>query len=124
MDVYACGVLLFEMLLGAPCFEGEGTYDMMRRIIDQGPAHARLQAAGVPIPLRKIVQRATAFLPAQRYANAREMAEVLDDWNQSRDSGSEQLATMVLRMRQKREAPRARMDSQPTELIPLDHRAA
>ena len=127
VDVYACGVLLFELLLGAPCFEGEGTYEMMRRIIDEGPDLSRLESANVPVALQKVVRKATRFLPDQRYASAQEMADALQSWASSHPSGPRQLVGLLQRLRhaQKQAAVvKARLDSDPTELIPSNYQAA
>ena len=74
-DLFACGALLFEMLSGAPAFRGEtpiAIYEAVTR--DQPPA--LVGGAGIQ-GLDRIVQRALAKRPADRFAAAAEMAVAL-----------------------------------------------
>jgi serine/threonine protein kinase len=74
-DVFAAGVLLYEMLCGRRPFEG-GSMDMLSRIIgaefEPPSAHA-----DVPEELEDIVLRAMAKDPADRFSSAQAMQEAL-----------------------------------------------
>jgi hypothetical protein len=82
-DIFAVGVILFQLLTGKRPFVGKGGPDVLYRIVqdptppldvDFGPDTARLQ---------KIVNRALEKEPQQRYASASEFAEDLQQLQQS-----------------------------------------
>lgn len=78
-DVYACGVLLFELLSGKRPFRGSPDVVMYKTLHLPVPP---LAAPGDPqfVPLSRfahVVQRALAKSPDQRYASALEMRQAL-----------------------------------------------
>jgi len=80
-DVYALGVILYEMASGETPFSGGSVYEvMMRRLTTQPKPVTDLNAA-IPAYLRKIVDRCLAVDPAARYQTAH---EVLTDLNAGR----------------------------------------
>lgn len=79
-DIYAAGIILFEMLSGRECFTGGTAYEVMWKIVNKGVPMYRLQREGVPEGLQRIVQRATAADPERRYNTARDMANALEAW--------------------------------------------
>jgi serine/threonine-protein kinase len=73
-DVYAAGVVLYEMLAGSPPFaEGSAVELALRHIEDPPPP----LPDAVPPALAEIVERALAKDPAERYPSGREMGEAL-----------------------------------------------
>ncbi|HEY7067504.1 MAG TPA: protein kinase [Chloroflexota bacterium] len=76
-DVYALGVLLFEMLTGRHLFEGESFVQVaMQHLHTPPPALQELNAA-VPDWLAAIVVRALAKDPAERYVDGEAIAAAL-----------------------------------------------
>ncbi|GAA4546056.1 Stk1 family PASTA domain-containing Ser/Thr kinase [Pseudonocardia xishanensis] len=69
-DVYAAGVLLYELLTGAPPYTGDNALSVAyRHVNDDVPAPSRI-AGDVPPELDELVQRATSRDPARRPADA------------------------------------------------------
>jgi serine/threonine-protein kinase len=75
-DLYAVGVVLYEMLTGAVPFNGETAYavlDCHRNV----PPRPFVPTLGVPAALEAAVMRALSKAAADRYASAREMSAAL-----------------------------------------------
>jgi eukaryotic-like serine/threonine-protein kinase len=71
-DLYALGVMLYEMLSGAAPFEGMNPFVVMNRRLTTEP-----RMAGIPDELRGVIRCALERDPARRYAGAREFAQDL-----------------------------------------------
>ncbi len=74
-DVWALGVVLYEMLTGTRPFTGRDDYELLQAIIERPvpPLPAREHSG-----LGRIVLRALDRDPARRYANAGEMAHAIE----------------------------------------------
>jgi len=72
-DVYAMGLVLFEMLAGKRAFDGNEMAVLHRQMTEPVPA---LPSPGLAA-FDGIIQRATAKDPAQRFADARALREAL-----------------------------------------------
>jgi serine/threonine-protein kinase len=75
-DVYALGVLLFELLTGRVPYPADDALEAMRRKVDTEPPLVRRLRPDVPEPLQAIVYRALRRRPEERYAS---MAELQHD---------------------------------------------
>ena len=79
-DIYACGVVLFELVTGKKPFISDDPLAVVRKHMNEPPptlADAAPGAAGLE-GLEPIVARALAKAPAERYANTEEMAMALE----------------------------------------------
>jgi serine/threonine-protein kinase len=77
-DIYSLGCLLYEMLVGHPPFSGGSQQEVLvRHTMDPVPTITAGRAA-VSVPLQRVVYRALAKSPADRYATAAKFAEALD----------------------------------------------
>jgi hypothetical protein len=83
-DVYALGVVLFELLCGERPFVAESDARLRDAICRGEPRLPREIDPSVPEPLQSIALTAMAADPAQRYATARELAADLNRYLEDR----------------------------------------
>ena len=74
-DLFALGSLLYECVAGQPAFDGATRMEICTKIIRDDPVPPSKINADVPAAVDKIVLKALAKKPADRYASADEMAE-------------------------------------------------
>ncbi|MDW8363999.1 MAG: serine/threonine-protein kinase [Myxococcales bacterium] len=77
IDVYAVGVLLYEMLSGYRPFEAPDLAELCRRILHEPPAPLMAFRKDVPEGLEAVVRRALAKDPRARFDDAASMLEAL-----------------------------------------------
>lgn len=75
-DVFALGVIFYELLTGRRPFPGEGT-EVFQRIARGGPAHPRSINPDVPKPLNTICMKCLEVDPRDRYETAMELYKEL-----------------------------------------------
>jgi hypothetical protein len=83
IDVYACGVILFEMLTGHPPFEGQSTEEVLIKHQTDNPDCSKLPPGFGPV-----LQKALEKDPAKRFANLREFARAVEVLPVSKSSDS------------------------------------
>jgi hypothetical protein len=76
IDVYACGILLYEMLSGRVPFDGESAGEILMKHLTCTP-----DLSGLPFEFVPIVSKALAKNPAQRYQSMAEMAQAVEALN-------------------------------------------
>lgn len=72
-DVYALGVILFEILAGRPPFKAESTLKLLQKVIHESIPTEPLSSA--PKPLAAVCLKALAKQPEDRFESPREMAD-------------------------------------------------
>jgi serine/threonine protein kinase/tetratricopeptide (TPR) repeat protein len=80
-DIFSLGALLYEMATGRPAFSGETPAQTAAAITGRQPAHPRSLNRAMPAGLGRIIMRALAKDPAQRYQSA---GDVFNDLKQAR----------------------------------------
>src|SRR5437868_5439501 len=70
IDIYAAGIILYEMLTGQVPFDGESAGEILMKHLTSPPDLKK-----VPVEFRRVLERALAKDPAQRYATMADMAK-------------------------------------------------
>jgi serine/threonine protein kinase len=78
-DVYALGVILYQLLCGSAPFMSEGFGDVMMRHMNEAPVPPRQRRAGIPAAVEAAVLRALAKRPADRFADMAAFEAALRD---------------------------------------------
>jgi serine/threonine protein kinase len=76
-DLYAAGVVLYELATGRQPFVGETLFDLMRAHLEQPPRPPRALRADIPAALEHVILTALAKRPDDRFADATAMAQAL-----------------------------------------------
>jgi hypothetical protein len=81
-DVYALGVVLYELLAGRKAFEGDSLEQIINAVLHANPAPANEVRHEVPPGLAGVAMQAMARDPEQRYASATALAQALRPWQE------------------------------------------
>jgi WD40 repeat protein/serine/threonine protein kinase len=83
-DIYALGVMLYELLTGHLPFEGDGMLEVLRAVTNDEPVRPRRLQPGLPPDLEAITLHCLEKEPARRYASALALAEDLERFQQGK----------------------------------------
>ncbi len=87
-DLYALGVVAFEMLTLSALFTGETAYALVTQHLEASPPAPSSRNPAVPAALDAIVLRCLAKEPAERWASAAELSAALDAMSASERRGA------------------------------------
>jgi serine/threonine-protein kinase len=79
-DLYALGVVLYELLTGTRPFDGDSLEQIVQAVRQGQPQPVHERCPQVPVALSAIVQRAMARAPDDRFEQAADMAQALRRW--------------------------------------------
>jgi eukaryotic-like serine/threonine-protein kinase len=77
-DVFALGVVLYELATGRRCFDGETDIERIRATVRGSYVPASVVVPELPRALERVIDRALAVDPADRYSSAAELVAALD----------------------------------------------
>ena len=106
-DIYGVGAVLFQLLTGAPPFEGADSQEIVGRHIREPVPSASLSRDDVPPWISAIVLRSMAKHPDDRFPTARAVLEAIRAGRTGASAGADPVALL----------PRA--DESPTETMPV-----
>jgi serine/threonine protein kinase len=110
-DLYAIGVVLFEMLAGVRPFDASSFSELARKVQNDPPPALRLYRPDAPEALERVIAKALAKKPEERFPDAESFAAALVPFGgrmvENDDSVSDSLSTDLLkiRARERRQAP-------------------
>ncbi|MGB6544488.1 MAG: serine/threonine-protein kinase [Candidatus Acidiferrales bacterium] len=79
-DIFALGVILYELVTGQKPFPGENVTTVIYRIVNEEPIPPRQLDASIHPGLAAVIMHALAKDPAERFASCREMSQALQNY--------------------------------------------
>lgn len=77
-DLYACGIILFEMLTGQPPFMADNVIELLHKHLSTPPPHLP-ENIDFHAPLDDVIQKLLQKNPDDRFASARETLAAIDE---------------------------------------------
>ncbi len=78
-DLFSLGSVLYAMCAGRPPFRAETSYGILRRVTDDEPRPIQEINPETPSWLEHIIRRLLSKSPSERFADAEQLAELLED---------------------------------------------
>jgi serine/threonine protein kinase len=96
-DIFACGILLWELACGEKLFTGDSDYAVLEKVRLGAVPPPRSRNPACPEALEKVILKALATDSARRYQTASELHDELAKFTVGRDAvfGSRQLAEWI-----------------------------
>ena len=89
-DIFAFGVILYEMLTGQRAFRGDSTVEVMNAILKEEPPELDELGAKISPGMEKVVRRCLEKKPEHRFHSAHDLGFALEAVASSSSSGSNQ----------------------------------
>ncbi len=101
-DIFSLGAVLYELLTGTPAFAASDLDAVLCQVINEMPAPPTTRNKGIARAFDRIVARAMAKHPNDRYSTAREMVQELRDFRDLELPAAAQASNPTLERRSKR----------------------
>ena len=108
-DLFALGIMLYEMLTGESPFDGDNINTIMYRILNETPVPPKSVAPRIPDAFNYIIAKALAKEPGERYQTAKELANDLRNYASLTIPETETNALNQHRTLDRRSKPRSNM---------------
>jgi serine/threonine protein kinase len=95
-DLFAMGVILWELLAGRALFRGETRFDTIVRALNAPIPRLREKVADISGELDDLAARALARPPGERFQSAVEMAEAIEQVAKGSIASAREVATLVI----------------------------
>jgi hypothetical protein len=95
-DIWALGVILYELLAGRPPFLGESVPEIIGAILTNEPEGLRTLRAEVPFGLEVVIAKCMQSKAVNRHQNVAELAAALGPYAHVRDRSSVDITARVL----------------------------
>ncbi len=79
-DVYALGIILYEMATGRTPFQADDSYTLMKAVIEEAPPRPSILTAGISGDLEAVILKAIHKEADKRYVSAHALAEDLKNY--------------------------------------------
>jgi serine/threonine protein kinase len=79
-DIFALGLVMYEMLTGARAFERDTSLKTLKAIVQEKPLNPRELNPDIPMEVVKLMSRALETNPEKRYKTAQEMQLAIEDY--------------------------------------------
>jgi len=76
-DIYALGMLLYEMLTGSRAYDGDSAQQIIAKVLSGSRPTARELTEQVPSEIDEVIERAMALRPEDRFANVTDLTDML-----------------------------------------------
>ena len=76
-DIWALGVILYELITGVPPFDGDDLTELVNRILSESPRSIRSYRPSVPEALERVIFRCLTRDLEQRFGSMAELADAL-----------------------------------------------
>jgi serine/threonine protein kinase len=87
-DIWALGVVLYEMVTGEMPFRGEYEQAMSYSILNEAPKPVRSLRPDVPVEIERLIDKTLSKNPGERYQNSTELIAILRSFRRRFESSS------------------------------------